>query len=483
MRLDLRVLSLPASVLFLLASHAISANAAQDDQSPAQLQWNLPIQAKRWPANSPQRRRQLEAVEEHLRLGRSPVGVMKMSADEGEKFYMEYWQFEGELEQSWLSRIESLRARDEKEEVRLLANGSVAVSFRPPFALHTEEGSDPLSLEDLRARKAIEGRNNLAVLAMLEKRGFVCPTGTADCSGINYPNSCCPTSETCFAIQDTGLGPVGCCPNGSTCGGTISGCNSPNTACDDSLGGGCCIPNYVCAGVGCKPSSRNFEDQTLTFLGVINQTLIVTTVITRTFTVSESSSGTTTQTTTVVSTLTSSTISTTTTSSPSSTTSSSGTVTGLPPVRPNSATTSTTTAIQLTGSATLCPTGFYACSAYYAGGCCRTGRNCDTTSCPATSSTTIISSGVTIVVPVGPAATVNSPTGNCATGWTTCAATIGGNCCPSGWQCGTASCSSQGATTTTYLQKESPNYGVSSRGGIGALGAMITTFILGLMLR
>jgi hypothetical protein len=255
MQLNLKILNLPASLLFLLASHIISTNAAQGNQSPAQLQWNPPIQAKRWPADSPQRRRQLEAVQEHLRLGRSPVGVLKMSDDEGEKFYMEYWQFEGELEESWLSDAStSLRARDEEEEARLLANSSAIVSFRPPFAFHREDGSSPLSFEDLKARKGIEGRNAADFLAVLERRGFVCPTGTADCSGISQPNYCCPTTETCFAIQDTGLGPVGCCPNGSTCGGTISGCNAPNSPCDDSLGGACCIPNYVCAGVGCKSS-------------------------------------------------------------------------------------------------------------------------------------------------------------------------------------------------------------------------------------
>ncbi len=263
MQLDLRILGLPASILFLLALHTTSASAAQDDQSPAQLQWNLPIQAKRWPVDSPQRRRQLEVVEEHLRLGRSPVGVMKMSADEGEKFYMEYWQFEKEFEQSGLSDTStSLRIRDEEEEVRLLANASAVMSFKPPFALHSEDGSDPLSYEELRVREGSEGRNADAVLAMFDKRGFVCPTGTANCSAINYPNSCCPTSETCFAIQDTGYGPVGCCPTGSTCGGTISACNAPNTACDDSLGGGCCIPNYVCAApIGCESSSMDFEDQ------------------------------------------------------------------------------------------------------------------------------------------------------------------------------------------------------------------------------
>lgn len=200
MRLDLRILGLPASMLFLLASHIICTNAAQDNEAPAQ--WELPIQ-KRWPPDSPQRRRQLEAVEEHLRLGRNPVGILKMSSDAGEKFYMDYWQFEGDLEQSQLLDTgASLRARDEEEEARLLANASAVLSFRPPFALHTEEGVDPLGLEDLRARKAVEGPISAGVLGMLSKRGFQCPTGTADCSGIGASNLCCPTTEFCYSITE-----------------------------------------------------------------------------------------------------------------------------------------------------------------------------------------------------------------------------------------------------------------------------------------
>jgi progranulin len=126
-----------------------------------------------------------------------------MSPDEGEKFYMDYWQFDGELEQSQLLETgTSLRARDEEEDAILLANASAVVSFRPPFALHTEEAIDPLNFEDLRARKAPESSNSAAVLAMLIKRGFQCPTGTADCSGIEAPNSCCPTTEFCYAITE-----------------------------------------------------------------------------------------------------------------------------------------------------------------------------------------------------------------------------------------------------------------------------------------
>jgi hypothetical protein len=93
---------------------------------------------------------------------------------------------------------------------------------------------------------------------------------------------------------------------------------------------------------------------------------------------------------------------------------------------------------------TGCPTGFYACSAYYLGGCCQTGRNCDTTSCPPASvSTTLVSgSTLTIVAPSGSGITAPASvlTGSCAQGWATCSADLGGGCCPSGYQCGEVSC-------------------------------------------
>jgi hypothetical protein len=99
MRLNSKILGLPASMLFFIASQATSAQSGQDDQSLTEWPWNLPKHVRYWPEDPPHRRRDLEAIAEHLSLGRSPVGVMKMSPDEGEKFYMEYWQFEGPLEQ------------------------------------------------------------------------------------------------------------------------------------------------------------------------------------------------------------------------------------------------------------------------------------------------------------------------------------------------------------------------------------------------
>jgi hypothetical protein len=207
--------------------------------------------------------------------------------------------------------------------------------------------------------------------------------------------------------------------------------------------------------------------------GIFNPTLIVTVVVTQTFTASPSQSRV--QTSTVISTITPSTSSESNTAPPSGSTVTSASTTSAPavaPVRPTDSSTS------ISFDSGTCPTGFYACSAYYRGGCCRTGRNCQTTSCPPTSSTTIVSGTVTIVVPVGPAATVATPSGICATGWSTCPASVGGNCCPSGWECGTASCSSVSPSQTNVLQKGSPNEGVKSmilKGRIRVLGGVLMT--------
>ncbi|CZT41608.1 related to DAN4 Cell wall mannoprotein, expressed under anaerobic conditions, completely repressed during aerobic growth [Rhynchosporium secalis] len=493
MHLTTSFLSLPASILLLIATHS-SAQTPDPFEITTSDQWpyNLPPHVKFWPEDPPSRRRDLEAIEKHIQLGRKPVGVMKMSADEGEKFYMEYWQFEGELgqkkglfESRTLSAARSLR-KDIRDEDRSAGNGTAVVRFRPPFMLHSE---NPFTELELRARRALKAS---------EKRDFTCPTGTSSCSGIGFPGSCCTGNERCFQITDTGLGPVGCCPAGASCGGVITTCDAPNTACSAVLGGGCCIPGFSCVEGGCA----------------LTPALVVTTVITMTFTVTASSTTrTSTSLSTVISTSatacplgvqscpaslgggccptdrvcalescapsSSSSCSTSTSLSTYLTTTTSAT--GVAPVRPTSGTTTTSNPVP-----TTCPTGFYACQAYYEGGCCRTGRNCEKTSCPPTSSTTIVSSGVTIVVPVGSAAAVATPTGVCASGWSTCAASVGGNCCPGGWECGTASCSSVGAQSTAVQQKSSPGMGGRTRGdwnGVTALmvcGLVVVGIVLGI---
>jgi hypothetical protein len=164
--------------------------------------------------------------------------------------------------------------------------------------------------------------------------------------------------------------------------------------------------------------------------------------------------------------------STTSSSSTSSSHSSQSTTTNdslTPPDRP----TGISTVTSATRGDDVCPTGFYACSAVYHGGCCRTGRDCDTTSCPVTSSTTIISDGVTIVAPV--ATTTELAGGNrCAKGWFHCADTVGGGCCPVGFACG-ASCTatdSAAATTVAKAQATSSGDGVMQRVSRIMLGTM-----------
>ena len=246
MRLDSKLLGLPVSLLLLLVSQTNAA--ANNNQSPAPWLSNLLPHAKRLPAEAPKESRNEQAV-----LGRPPVGVMKMSDDPGEKFYMEYWQYEGALAETSIPAVSPnpLRTRDLKEEVRLLANASAEISFRPPFALHTD---NQLAAHDLRIRRSFPSLGGAALLAAFEKRDFTCPAGTLACAGSS--SACCATGETCFTVADTGLGSIGCCPDGMSCTGVITFCNSPNTPCaNGGTGyepGGCCIPNYVCAGVGCK---------------------------------------------------------------------------------------------------------------------------------------------------------------------------------------------------------------------------------------
>ena len=127
--------------------------------------------------------------------------------------------------------------------------------------------------------------------------------------------------------------------------------------------------------------------------------------------------------------------------SPSSSTLASTSGQAALPVRPTSLTSTTTTTtssseFSIHGS---CPTGFYQCSAYYHGGCCRVGRDCALSDCPSASSTTVANTlGVTIVAPTGSgigAAIAGLGKGSCQTGWSSCAPSLGGGCCPGGYGC------------------------------------------------
>lgn len=180
----------------------------------------------------------------------APVGVRKMSEDEGEKFFLDYWQLEGQDAPdpssaqepgTEIGRIAQSRGPVLEDDLKQYQNGSVSLPLHPPFPLHADA-------------EQRSGPQNWFFARSLFQRDFQCPSGTSDCSSIGQKNSCCQTGESCVKITDTGLGDVGCCPAGQTCGASISSCDTKNgyTSCPNSPNGGCCIPGYACQDVGCR---------------------------------------------------------------------------------------------------------------------------------------------------------------------------------------------------------------------------------------
>lgn len=153
-------------------------------------------------------------------------GVKKMSEDEGEKFFFDYWDFEGADEVGLTATNETFNPQsyDNHEAPEIQPR---VYPFRP--SVSTNMGFSPLF-----------------------RRDFKCPTGTFACTAIDRPNSCCGAGDTCVLVQDTGLGDVGCCPQGQTCSGVIGSCQQGYMSCPASMGGGCCIPGYECVSGGCK---------------------------------------------------------------------------------------------------------------------------------------------------------------------------------------------------------------------------------------
>ena len=212
------ILSFPASLLLSFLT-PLAVPCLADPQWP----YDLPPHVKYYPEHEPLVRRNLEA-QERLET-QVPFGVRKMSDDEGEMFFLEYWGFETDLE-------------DNREEEGIDTwNNSLAI-MQPPLALH----ADPMP-----------GLSPRYAKHLFTKRAFNCPFGTDSCEGIGRPNSCCPRGLTCNLIMQGQLGDVGCC-NGQDCAGQVVACQSGYTQCSADQGGGCCIPQYRCEGVGCKSS-------------------------------------------------------------------------------------------------------------------------------------------------------------------------------------------------------------------------------------
>ncbi|ODH38193.1 hypothetical protein ACO22_02524 [Paracoccidioides brasiliensis] len=391
-------------------------------------------------------------VEIQKRLAdQSPVGVRKMSDDEGEKFWLDYWyfgddddgsipqqkqkfghvnkgkdsdNFGGSMDPDGLTGVNEKGAKGWEE---LWMNRSMPFLYAP-LPLHAAEvgNGDGADQDEAGERdRSLRGWMARDQGRMFRKRDFRCPADTEPCMSINRPNSCCGTGSKCILVQDRD---VGCCGRGDECSGHLIECPKGFRECRDYPGGGCCIPGYSCVDQGCIYIST-------TIITAIPPPL---------------------------------------SPPPPSPLSPYPTTTNPidPPYRRTSNPTTTITTIpsQLLTNATPetpiiagCPTGFYACSAVHHGGCCRIGLDCNPTSCPEISSATIVdANGFTVVVPVD--ATYSSGGARarrCAGGWTSCAASAGGGCCPDGFVCGHVSCTASGGDRgTAVVGKTAPENGV-----------------------
>lgn len=412
-------------------------------------------------------------------------------------FLLDYWIFEGDRQGKTsdggyptlsgrgeqTDGSQNAHPRSSPDYVEGWANASTMVPIFPPLRPHSEE----IKLHDSFLRYL---RRDALV-----QRGFQCPANFHDCSAIGQPNSCCSSSDTCITITDTGTGSVGCCPNGQTCAGSIS-CDTANgyTSCPQSSNGGCCLPGYSCLGVGCiitgTSTATAFPTPSSTLLASPSSSAVASSSpqpTTTAIVVVPTSPGSSTTYTcspgwftcpaslgggccqsglqcalgvfcpTSSTTLLPSSGSGASTSSASSASSASG-VSPSAPVRPTSGNsnpvTTTPTPSSSIPSVSLCPTGFYVCSAYYPSGCCRVGRDCHTTgSCVEVASTVVVGSGgVTVAAPSGAgfATTAAAQRGSCPSGWYSCAASLGGNCCLNGYSCG-AECTATGTAGQTQV--------------------------------
>ncbi|ROT37688.1 hypothetical protein SODALDRAFT_340862 [Sodiomyces alkalinus F11] len=400
---------------------------------------------------------------------RNPTAIRKMPLDSSEKLFPEYLSFSNDQEDAYraspfLSPREAVLAArlqlSVEEESSLAANVSTTWPggrrYRPAFQLHQRGNSwngvgDGAGWELLRRAReslnALEGRHT-------------CPEGMKNCGDIGEPNKCCMSGENCVEVEDPSVGNVACCPQGAECGGPVGSCPDGSPSCSTELGGGCCIPGFVCRGVGCVPSPPAVPSSTSTSTSTTSQSV---TTVTRTSTTTADGGGLSTVVVTVIVTESNepSPVTSTRTSTVTPSTSNSA---AIPPFRPTSTESETTETTTAGTPGDYCPTGFYACLARDGGGCCRTGRDCGTTDCPSTPLTTIVTDGATVVVPITDVPTGSEQTTeSCASGWFLCGQDAGpvAGCCPSGYSCGTASCSTVIGSQTAEVQKQFPDSGAA----------------------
>ncbi|OAL47134.1 hypothetical protein IQ07DRAFT_602561 [Pyrenochaeta sp. DS3sAY3a] len=425
------LLSLPPALL------ALCATPARAEPQHQQL-WphNVPRHLKYFPEDEAHVKRSLDIA---ARLkSEAPIGIKKMGTDEGEMFMLENWIFAADAQPDMMKRATVERERH--------LNGS----WEAQAPLRRLAGP-----EDLLARWRVRD--------VLLQRQFACPQGTTSCASIGAPDVCCGTSDTCINVNsNTDAGSVGCCPRGQTCAGSVS-CDTANgySSCPDSPNGGCCLPGFRCQGVGCVaegtstrfviPSTSPTPSPPPSSTAII---VVPTTPSTSTstytcstgwFSCAQSLGGGCCQNGRTCATGASCLG-----DSPQSTQAPSA------PVRPTSA---SATPSPPSTTDDVCPTGFYVCSAYYPSGCCRVGRDCQTTgTCVLPTQTILDTNGVVIVAPTGAgvASTAAPQGGSCPSAWYSCAANRGGNCCPNGFECG-EQCTATASGQTGVQGKVAPS--------------------------
>ncbi|KYK60294.1 GPI anchored protein [Drechmeria coniospora] len=349
------------------------------------------------------------------------AAIKKLSPDSNEKLFPEHLSFAPLT--VFPREAAQFFAYDNDDDEDLQLN-ETARFFLPAFARHQDDGEPGL------LRRAAEA------LTLLQRQAS-CPVGMKSCADQGAPNKCCQEGTYCAGVADANVGQVACCPLGTGCTGGVGSCPSDATSCSSELGGGCCIPGFVCQGAGCVPSAS----ATTTAAAASPSSTMASTTSTTTSNIAA----------------------------------------GSPPWRPTGSP-ETTTAWTSGESATQsgCPTGFYGCLATHGGGCCRTDRQCQTSSCPPAPLTTMVANGVTIVVPVGDVPRPTATT-TCANGWFMCGSEAGpvAGCCPSGYSCGTASCFTAQASQTGSRPKLVPGQSAASRAGAAAAGMLLLGPALG----
>ncbi|KAF4988972.1 hypothetical protein FGRMN_9445 [Fusarium graminum] len=412
----------------------------------------------------------------------SPTAIRKLAPNPSDKLLREHLAF---APLHILSPREAAAAAIsfiDKQDDELLSRNATERFYRPAFAPHSEESRDTL------LRRAAE------VLALLERRSS-CPEGMNSCSDIDSEVKCCQQGTYCVDVGDAVAGGIACCPDGASCGGGVGACPDGSTSCSEALGGGCCIPGYVCQGLGCVPSAAATTTKTTTQTTAQTtqepSTIITTaqeTTIDEVSTTKEPTVEPTTESETKIKTTgeeeptTASEAKTETESETggNTVTATAGSVTGIAPYRPTG---TSVTSSDDEETQTGCPTGFYGCLATHGGGCCRTGRNCDINDCPAPS-TTIVSNGATVVILATDAPPAPGPTSTCGSGWFLCGKDAGpvAGCCPDGYDCGTASCFTVQASETGRIQKELPEADVAGHERPAIMMVIITMAVVCLAL-